>query len=461
MNSGRNTVNSDFWKDKHFYIVSLGCDKNRVDSEKLMGVLAANGCRLTDDVEEAEIIVVNTCAFLNAARKEAIETVIACNARRRGKLEKLVVTGCLPQKFVGELRGNLTEADVFLGIDDYDKILDALARSYAEGGRTQIDMVGCGSGKFLRGRVLSTAGHYAYLKIADGCFNRCTYCLIPKIRGRYRSYPMEELVGEAAALGELSELILVAQDVTRYGEDLYGENRLTELLRRLSALDNIAHIRLLYCYPEAVSDELIAEVRDNPKLLHYFDIPLQHSEDRILKLMNRKGTRAEYLALLQKIRRAIPDVSLRSTFICGFPTESEEEHGALADFLREAQLDNCGFFAYSKEPDTAAARLKGHLPQAVKNRRVQALYAIQKDISAQKLAAAVGTTVRVVCDGVDYEKECFVGRSYKSAPDIDGKVYFHSLHAVQGEEYDINIKKADSYDLYGCTKEYEDEETTV
>lgn len=454
-------MNSDFLKDKRFFIVSLGCDKNRVDSEKLMGLLQSRGCTLTDDVDAAEIIVVNTCAFLNAARKEAIETVIGCNARREGgKLEKLVVTGCLPQKFVGELLGNLTEADVFLGIDDYDRIFEALERSYAEG-RGQVDMVGCGGGGYIGERVLSTVGHYAYLKIADGCFNRCTYCLIPKIRGKYRSYPMEALVREAAGLGELSELILVAQDVTRYGEERYGENKLVELLRKLSALGNIGYIRLLYCYPEAVSDALIAEIRDNPKILHYLDIPLQHSEDRILKLMNRKGTRAAYLALFEKLRREIPDICLRSTFIAGFPGETEEEHEALCAFLREARLDNCGFFAYSREPDTAAARLKGQVPQAVKNRRVKALYREQAAVSAEKLRAEIGKTVRVVCDGVDYERECFAGRSYKNAPDIDGKVYFHALRAVQGEEYEIIINRSDSYDLYGCTKEYQDEETSV
>ncbi len=453
-------MNSDLLKDKRFYIVSLGCDKNRVDSEKLMGILTARGCALTDDIDRAEIIVVNTCAFLNAARKEAIESIIACDAYRGGRLEKLVVTGCLPQKFVGELTGRLTEADVFLGIDDYDKIFEALERSYADGAG-QVNMVGCGGGGYIGERVLSTAGHYAYLKIADGCFNRCTYCLIPKIRGKYRSYPLEDLVREAKELGELSELILVAQDVTRYGEDRYGKNKLVGLLGALSALENIRHIRLLYCYPEAVSEELIREIRDNPKILHYLDIPLQHSEDRILKLMNRKGTRAEYLSLFAALRREIPDICLRSTFIAGFPGETEEEHAALLSFLREAQLDNCGFFAYSKEPDTAAARLKGQLPQAVKNRRVKALYREQALISAAKLRAEAGKTVRAVCDGVDVARECFVGRTYKNAPDIDGKVYFRSPRAVQGEEYDIIIKKSDSYDLYGCTKEFEDEETSV
>lgn len=444
-------------ENKVFAVVSLGCDKNRVDTEKLMGLLAERGCRFTDDMESAQIVIVNTCAFLSEARKEAIETVIRCNAYRGGKLEKLVVTGCLPQKFVGELVGELTEADVFLGINDYDKIFEALEKSYETD--EQVNMVGKGNGQFSSERVITTKEHYAYLKIADGCFNHCTYCLIPKIRGRYRSVPIEDLVREAENLGELSELILVAQDVTRYGEDLYGENRLVALLRALSSLDNIRHIRLLYCYPEAICDELIKEIKNNPKILPYLDIPLQHSEDRILKRMNRKGGRAEYLALFEKLRKAVPDICIRSTFIAGFPGETDEEHEALKSFLREAALDNCGFFAYSKEPDTAAARMDGQCTQAVKKKRVRALYAVQREISAAKTAAYVGRTVKVVCDGIDFDKKCFVGRTYRNAPDIDGKVYFHATRAVQGEEYEVKIKKADSYDLFGCTKEYENEET--
>jgi ribosomal protein S12 methylthiotransferase len=441
-------------ENKLFALVSLGCDKNRVDSEKLMGLIAEHGCALTDDLEEANIIVVNTCAFLNSARKEAIDTVLDCNAYRGGNLEKIVVTGCLPQKFADELVGKLTEADVFLGTNDYDKIFEGLERAYAEEG--QVNLVGCGNGQFRAERVQSTAEHYAYLKIADGCFNRCTYCLIPKIRGSYRSYPIENLLKEAEDLGELSELILVAQDVTRYGEE-NGENKLVELLQRLSALENIGHIRLLYCYPEAVSDELIAEMKRNPKIYHYLDIPLQHSEDRILKLMNRKGTRRSYLDLFRKLRKEIPDICIRSTFIAGFPTETEEEHENMKAFLKEATLDNCGFFAYSKEPDTPAAKLKGQILQSEKNRRVKALYKTQAEVSAKKLKEMRGKTVTVVCDGIDYERECFVGRSYKNAPEIDGKVYFHAMEAVQGKEYEIKINQTDSYDLYGCTKEYQDE----
>ena len=448
------------FSDKKFAVVSLGCDKNRVDSEKLMSLIDERGCKLTDDLQEANIIIVNTCAFLNMARQESIDAILQCNTYRGGQLEKLVVTGCLPQKFVNELLGELTEADVFLGVNDYDRIFEALERSYADEER-QVNMVGTGNGQFVAKRYISTAEHYAYLKIADGCFNRCTYCLIPKIRGRYVSYPMEDLLEEARGLGDIAELILVAQDVTRYGEDLYGENRFVELLRRLTDLPNIGHLRLLYCYPEAISDGLIREIRDNPKIFRYLDIPLQHSEDRILRLMNRKGSRESYLALFAKLRGEMPDICLRTTFIAGFPTETEGEFEALKGFLREAQFDNCGFFAYSKEPDTPAERMKGHLPQSVKNRRVRALYAEQKKISAGKLAALKGTQMRVICDGVDFEKGCFVGRSYRNAPDIDGKVYFRSAFAMQGEEYDVMINKTDSYDLYGYTKEYKDEETNL
>ena len=301
---------------------------------------------------------------------------------------------------------------------------------------------------------MTTDEHYAYLKIADGCYNHCTYCLIPKIRGKYRSYPMEKLIEEAQSLGEISELILVAQDSTRYGEDLYGENRFVELIRKLSSLDNIQKIRLLYCYPDVISDELIEEMATNDKVLKYIDIPMQHSENRILKLMNRKGTREGYLLLLKKFREKIPDIAIRSTFISGFPSETEEEFEGMKAFIQEAQFFNCGFFAYSKEPDTAASRMKGHIHHATKKRRVKALYQIQESISANILSKFVGKKIQVVCDGIDYDKDCFVGRAYFSAPDIDGKVYFNACEAMQGESYTVLIEKTDSYDLYGKTEDY-------
>lgn len=439
-------------RDKLFGVISLGCDKNRVDSEKLIGLLREQGCRLTDDLAKAQIVIVNTCAFLKSAREEAIDTLLECAEYKKQNLEKLVVTGCLPQKFIDELYEPLQEADVFLGISDYEKIFEALERSYRENARQ--NYVARGNDGYIFPRTLTTPEHYAYLKIADGCYNRCTYCLIPKIRGKYRSYPMDKLIKEAEVLGDVAELIIVAQDTTRYGEDLYGENRFVALLRALSALENIRSIRLLYCYPDVITDELIDEVADNPKIIKYMDIPLQHSENRVLKLMNRKGTREGYLELLRKLRARIPNIAVRSTFISGFPSETEEEFEGMQNFLREAQLWNCGFFTYSREPDTAADRMKGHVHHATKARRVRALYETQEEISANRLRAFVGKEIEVLCDGIDYEKNCFVGRAYFNAPDIDGKVYFNASFAEQGERYTVTVTSADSYDLYGKTEDY-------
>ena len=430
---------------KVFGMISLGCDKNRVDGERLLGEIVRHGCTVTDDLNEAEVLIVNTCAFLGSAREESLAAVFEGNRCREGKLEKIVVTGCLPEKYIGELFPALTEADVFLGVKDYSELFPALERSYREGQR--INAVGTGSG-IRPERLVSTSPHIKYLKIADGCFNHCTYCLIPKIRGKYVSYPMEELLSEAASLGETEELVLVAQDTTRYGEDR-GENQFVELLKKLSELDNICHIRLLYCYPEVVTDALIREMAENPKLLKYLDLPLQHSEDRILKLMGRKGTRESYLSLIAKLRREIPEIALRTTFITGFPSETEEEHRALLDFLGEAKFENCGVFAYSREEDTPAYKLKGQVPYQTKQRRKRELYQKQAEISAAHLKTFVGKTLSVICDGIDYEKSCFVGRAYFQAYEIDGCVYFTAEKAEEGKRYNVFITSADTYDLYG------------
>ncbi len=438
---------------KNYGIISLGCDKNRVDTEKLIGLLKKKGCKLTDDLSKAQIVIVNTCAFLHSAREEAIQTILECAEYKKDKLEKIVVTGCLPQKFIGELYEPLQEADVFLGITDYEKFFEALEESYKKDARQ--NYVGLGSDRYQYDRVLTTDEHVAYLKIADGCYNHCTYCLIPKIRGKYRSYPMENLVKEAEMLGDISELIIVAQDTTRYGEDLYGKNCFVELLQHLSKLDNIEKIRLLYCYPDVITEELIEEIRSNNKIEKYMDIPLQHSEDRVLKLMNRKGKREGYLKLFNRLRERVPGIAIRSTFISGFPTETEEEFESMKAFLKEAKLFNCGFFAYSKEPDTAAARMTPQVHAATKKRRVKALYAVQESISKELLSQFKGKKIEVLCDGIDYEKSCFVGRAYFSAPDIDGKVYFHAAEATQGERYTVLIDEADSYDLYGHTEDYD------
>lgn len=428
---------------KVFGMISLGCDKNRVDGERLLGEVRRRGCPITDDPLEAQVLIVNTCAFLNAARKEAIDTIIEGNSLRSGNLEKIVVAGCLPEKYIAELYPALTEGDVFLGVSDCSQLFPALERAYA-GERVNAVGTGCEGAE----RVITTPPHLKYLKIADGCFNHCTYCLIPSIRGKYRSYPMEQLVAEAGSLGETQELALVAQDTTRYGEDR-GGNQFVELLKKLSELDNICHIRLLYCYPEVVTDALIAEVRDNPKIVKYLDIPLQHSEDRILKLMGRRGTRAEYLALLEKLRREIPQIALRTTFIAGFPTETEEEHEALKRFLQEARFENCGFFAYSREEGTPAYRLRGQIPARIKERRVRALYRVQEALSKERLSRFAGSTVRVLCDGIDYEKSCFFGHTAFQAYDADGKVYFNAPKAETGKYYDVLVERADEADLYG------------
>ena len=436
---------------KTFALISLGCDKNRVDGERLLGEIEKNGCTVTTDLYEAQVVIVNTCAFLTAAREEAIMSVLeASRLRTEGKLEKLVVTGCLPQGYEEELYPALTEADVFLGTTDCKQLFPALEKAYAG---ERVNAVGEGNlcpseGGKLFPRVLSTPDHYKYLKISEGCSNHCTYCLIPFIRGRYLSYPLEELVEEARGLGETQELIVVAQDITRYGEDM-GENKLIPLLKALAALDNIRHIRLLYCYPEKITEELIAFIRDEKKILKYLDIPLQHSEDRVLKLMGRRGTRAEYLALFERLREEIPGIALRTTFIAGFPTETEEEHRGLIEFIRQAKFMNLGCFAYSREPNTPAYKLKGQVHHSTKERRVRELYAAQQPIARANMDAFVGKKLNVLCDGIDMERSCFVGRAYFQAPDIDGVVYFNAPEAKEGEIYPVLIDRAESYDLFG------------
>ncbi len=435
--------------NKVFGMISLGCDKNRVDGERILGEIKRHGCEITGDISRAQVLIVNTCAFLNAAREESIQAVLESNGYRSGNLEKIVVTGCLSEEFIGELFPALTEADVFLGLNDVERLFPALEQSYAEG---RVNAVGTGAVRGLTERVVTTAPHLKYLKIADGCFNHCTYCLIPKIRGKYVSYPEEELIAEAKSLGQTEELVLVAQDTTRYGEDK-GENQFVNLIKKISELDNICHIRLLYCYPEVVTDELIGELKRNPKLIKYLDIPLQHSEDRILKLMGRRGSKAQYRALFEKLRREIPDIAIRTTFIAGFPSETEGEHEAMKAFLEEIKFENCGFFAYSREPETPAYKLPGQLPAKVKQKRVRALYRTQQAISREKLSTYAGKTLSVVCDGIDYEKSCFVGRAFFQASEIDGAVYFTARYAETGRRYPVRIERADAYDLYGAAEE--------
>lgn len=441
---------SNLLKEKTIGVISLGCDKNRVDTEKMLAVLGSD--KITQDQEEAQIIIVNSCAFLESSRKEAIETVFDVNElRKTGKLEKIVLTGCMPQKFVADMFEEFKEVDVFLGTGDYEYLPEAIELAY-KGKR--VNFVGKAKEFKEKKRVVTTPLHYAYLKIADGCDNHCTYCLIPSIRGKYRSEKEEDLVAEAQSLGDVKELILVAQDVTRYGEDIYGENKFAELLRKLSALDNIGSIRILYCYPDKLTDELIAEIKNNDKIIKYLDIPFQHADPVVLKRMNRKGTGEGYLKLIAKLRKEIPDIAIRSTFIAGFPGETEEQFENLLEFIKEAKLTNAGFFAYSREEGTPAYRLPDQIDEKVKQSRVKKLYAAQKKVSEERNKSLVGKQIKVICDGVDYDKQSFYGRAYFSAPEIDGKAYFtYDGEIKQGEYYDVKITKADAYDLYGAATE--------
>ncbi|MBQ9782324.1 MAG: MiaB/RimO family radical SAM methylthiotransferase, partial [Clostridia bacterium] len=326
--------------EKRVGVISLGCDKNRVDSEKMLAILNERYV-VTNDISTANIVIINTCAFLESARAEAISTIFEVNEyRTSGNLEKIIVTGCLPQKFANDIFEDLFEVDAFLGINDYDLIHSAIESIYLG---NRVNFVGKNKNFYKKERILTTVCHYSYLKIADGCNNKCTYCLIPKIRGEYNSTKIELLIDEAKELGELDELILVAQDVTRYGVDLYGKSQIVTLIKKLSELENINKIRLLYCYPDMISDELINENKTNDKVIKYLDIPLQHADDKILKLMNRKGTGSEYLSLIEKLRTEIPDIAIRSTFITGFPCEDENAFNNLVEFIKKAKLTNCGF----------------------------------------------------------------------------------------------------------------------
>ena len=352
----------------------------------------------------------------------------------------------MPQKFIGDLFDELTEADAFLGVSDYDKILRVIDKIY-QGKR--VNAVGKVKGECGKKRVLTTSG-YAYLKVADGCSNHCTYCLIPYIRGGYRSVPAADLIAEAKSLKSVGELILVAQDTARYGQDLTPKSSLVELIRELSKLKNIKKIRLLYCYPENLTDELIRELKENDKLIKYIDIPLQHADDKILKLMNRKGTGKSYLELINKLKAEVSGIAIRSTFITGFPTESEEAFNNLVEFIKSAELFNAGFFKYSKEEGTAAARLGGQIDEKVKDKRLKTLYSVQKKVANKQNKKQVGKVVEVIAEGFDCDQLVFYGRAYFNAPDIDGKVYFFSADEVKvGKYYKVKINKATGYDLYG------------
>lgn len=428
--------------------ISLGCDKNRVDTERLLGFVLQAGHQIVNNIDEADLVIVNTCAFLQSAVKESLDTVF--EARSHKNVKYLVVAGCLPMRYLSELTANdgLKEADALLDNSCYDRIGEVIER--LEKGE-KVVLTNAGGREKVENRVVTTPYHYAYLKVSDGCDNKCTFCAIPGIRGAYKSTPIEAVVKEAEGLvGQgVSELILVAQDVTRYGTDLYGEPKLIELLRALVKLP-VSKIRLLYCYPDMCTDELIDFIDSEPKIAKYIDMPMQHAADGVLKRMNRRDTEATLRDRIAYIRSKKSNIAIRSTFMVGFPQESEEEFEELLRFLTEQKLDNVGFFAYSKEEGTPAARMKGQIPLRVKKERLKKAVATQSLIAEEKAKQKVGQVLSVVYDGIDYDKQTFYGHTERLCPDVDAKVYFTSADPVEiGESYPVLIKKTKKLDLYG------------
>ncbi len=426
--------------------ISLGCDKNRVDTEKMLSRLVGGGHTLVGSEEEADVIIVNTCAFIDKAKEESIDEILsAIAAKNAGKGKKVIVTGCLAQRYADTLKKEFPEVDAILGIADYDAILKTIKD--VEDGEKVLNCANLDA--FYSDRVLTTPYHYAYLKIADGCSNHCTYCAIPSIRGKYRSEKLEDLICEAKKLSDdgVKELILVAQDVTRYGTDFDGKPHLIELLDRLSKLDFV-WIRLLYLYPEMVDDALIEYVKNNDKIAKYMDIPLQHVDDDVLKRMNRRTDEKSIRELIAKLKNA--GIAVRTTFICGFPGETQEQFEKLEKFVKEVKFDYAGFFAYSREEGTPADKLDGHLDESVKEERANKLRAIQEKIIKSRNKELIGSKIKVIYDDIDYDRQKFVGRSQTQAPDIDNVTLFESDEEVRiGEFYDVEITGSDGIDLVG------------
>lgn len=432
-------------------VVSLGCDKNRVDTEVMLANLSKGGYEIVSNPKFADVIIVNTCAFLESARKEAIQTSLEmASYKRSGKCKKVIITGCLGQKFGKDVFDEMHEVDAVAGTESYDDICD-IVESALRGERKFYH--NCAEGITFGSRILTTAPHTAYLKIADGCDNYCTYCLIPFIRGRFRSVEMDKVVEQANELADkgVKELILVAQDVTRYGKDLYGEYKIVELVRRLSQIEGIKWIRLLYCYPELMSDELIEEIASNDKIVNYVDIPLQHVNDKILRKMNRRSDGKSIRLLFHKL--AAKRILVRSTFICGFPYETKETIAELENFLEKFKLRNVGFFPYSREEGTAAAKLDCQVSTRTKQSYVNRLYKQQYKIANQLNNKDVGKTYRCVIDEppqINNGKYFYVGRTYFMSPEIDGQVFVVSNKELSvGEFYDVKITGAVDYDLLG------------
>lgn len=432
--------------------VSLGCDKNLVDSEVMLGLLRDRHHDITNDEAEAEVIVVNTCSFIHDAREESIQTILEmAELKKSGQCRLLIVTGCLAEKYKDEILEELPEVDAVVGTTAYDRICDVIDRSL-DGERVQsfesIDRLPLVNTR----RVLTTGGYSSYLKIGEGCDKHCTYCIIPKLRGNYRSVPLENVLKDARQLAEsgVTEINIVAQETTTWGKDIYGEKRLPMLLKELCKVEGIRWIRLLYCYPEEITDELIQVIKEEPKICHYLDMPIQHSSDAILKRMGRRTSRQELEDIIGKLRREIPDIALRTTLITGFPGETEEDHENLKSFVETMGFDRLGVFTYSPEEGTPAERMPDQVPEEVKEERRDELMLLQQQISAEKTEQMVEKTLDVLVEGRIPEEGIYVGRTYRDAPEVDGYIFIHAEEEIiSGDFVTVKVTGADEYDLTG------------
>ena len=432
------------------YFVSLGCDKNLVDSEHMLADIQTE-YEIIDDPAEADIAIVNTCAFIKDAKEESINTILELAELKKENLKYLIITGCLAQRYYNDLKELIPEIDGFLGISAFSNILDDLKRISDK--EKFFDIPDINEEQHASGkRFLNPPFHFSYLKIAEGCDKKCTYCSIPSIRGSYRSIPMEELVKEAEYLAEnyVKELILVAQETTVYGVDLYGKKSLIELVEKLSKIEGIEWIRLMYCYPEEIDDDLIKLIKNNKKVVHYLDIPIQHASDRILQKMGRRTSKKDIVNLIKKLRKQIPDISLRTSLITGFPTETEEEFEELCDFVKEIRFDRLGVFTYSKEENTPAASFRPQIKESIKKQRQKAIMKIQKDISLERNASFVSKEFDVIIEGYNSEEGFYSARMYADAPDIDGCVFIESdENYLSGTFLKVRITDYSEYDLIG------------
>ena len=432
--------------------ISLGCDKNLVDSEVMLGLLDKKGYQIVDSEEDADIIVVNTCCFIHDAKEESIQTILEmAEYKKEGKLKALIVTGCLAQRYQQEIIDEIPEVDAVLGTTSYDHIVEAVEEALAGNGHVVLEDVDA-LPDVKEKRLVTTGGHYAYMKIAEGCDKHCTYCIIPKLRGNYRSVPMEKLLAEAKDLADqgVKELILVAQETTVYGKDLYGEKSLHKLLRELCKISGIQWIRILYCYPEEIYDELIQTIKEENKVCHYLDLPIQHASDAVLKRMGRKTSKAQLVEIIEKLRKEIPDISLRTTLITGFPGETQEQHEELKDFVDEMEFDRLGVFTYSPEEDTPAATMTEQIPEEVKEDRQAELMELQQEIAFDLAEDMVGREVLVMIEGKVADENAYVGRTYKDAPNVDGLIFINTdEELMSGDFARVRVTGALEYDLIG------------